>query len=67
MKKILSLVLMILMAFTLTGCGGQEVARRGDDSSTLYIGEVGAAFPSSYMPWLSRDGIAPTISSMDES
>ena len=55
---------MILMAFTLTGCGGQEVARRGDASSTLYIGEVGAAFPSSYMPWLSRDGIAPTISSM---
>lgn len=40
------------------------MSRRGDTSSTLYIGEVGAAFPTSYMPWLSRDGVAPTISSM---
>ena len=54
----------VVLMFTLSGCGGQEVARRGDASSTLYIGEVGAAFPTSFMPWLSRDGIAPTISSM---
>ena len=48
---------------TLAGCG-TTYERREDTSSTLYIGEVAAAFPSSYMPWLSRDGIAPTISSM---
>ena len=64
MKKTIALALVILLAFTLSGCGGQEVARRGDTTSTLYIGEVGAAFPTSFMPWLSRDGVAPTISSM---
>lgn len=48
----------------LTGCGGGHYARRTDDSRTLYIGVVGSSFPVSYMPWFSRDGIAPTISSM---
>ena len=60
----LSCLAVLLSVLVLTGCGGQEVARRGDSSSTLYIGEVGASFPTSYMPWLSRDGVAPTISSM---
>ena len=64
MRRILLLFLATVLAFTMTGCAGQEVPRRGDTSSTLYIGEVGAAFPTSYMPWLSRDGVAPTISSM---
>ena len=58
------MLLLLLVAVAVSGCGGQEIARRGDTSSTLYIGEVGAAFPTSFMPWLSRDGVAPTISSM---
>ena len=54
-----------LLAAALSGCGaGGAYARRGDATSTLYIGEVASSFPTSYMPWFSRDGIAPTISSM---
>jgi len=54
-----------LLALLLCSCGaGGTYERRGDTSSTLYIGEVASSFPTSYMPWLSRDGIAPTISSM---
>ena len=56
--------LLLVCLGLLPGCSGGMVERRGDTSSTLYIGEVGAAFPTSYMPWLSRDGVAPTISSM---
>lgn len=46
------------------GCSGGTYERRGDTSSTLYIGEVASSFPTSYMPWFSRDGIAPTIANM---
>ena len=63
-KRMLSLLLAAALLCTgLTGCG-TTYARREDTSSTLYVGEVGAAFPTSYMPWLSRDGVAPTIASM---
>lgn len=34
------------------------------DGDTLYVGSVQTAFPSAYMPWLSREGIAPTIAGM---
>lgn len=47
-----------------TGCGTTIDTRRTDDSSTLYVGYVGTSFPTSFMPWLSRDGIAPTVASM---
>lgn len=64
LKRILAAICAAaLLAASLTGCG-TTYERREDSSSTLYIGEVGAAFPTSYMPWLSRDGIAPTIASM---
>ncbi len=54
-----------LAALCLGGCGSQSIAeRRSDDSSTLYVGSVGTSFPTSFMPWLSRDGIAPTVASM---
>lgn len=55
-----------LLAGTLlvSGCSGGTYERRGDISSTLYIGEVASSFPTSYMPWFSRDGIAPTIANM---
>lgn len=48
----------------LTGCKTSINERETDDSSTLYVGHVGTSFPTSFMPWLSRDGIAPTIASM---
>jgi len=55
----------VLLAALLSGCSAAGTyERRGDASSTLYIGEVASSFPTSYMPWFSRDGIAPTISSM---
>ena len=47
-----------------TGCRSAGKARQLDDSATLYVGYVGTSFPTSYMPWQSRDGIAPTIASM---
>lgn len=62
-KKLIALFL-CLSCLVLTGCGGGNYARRTDTTRTLYIGVVGSSFPVSYMPWFSRDGIAPTISSM---
>jgi peptide/nickel transport system substrate-binding protein len=63
LKKIMSLTLVFISLF-LVGCSSNEYERRDDASNTLYVGSVGASFPTSFMPWLSRDGIAPTISSM---
>lgn len=64
-KKWLVLLLAVCMlTMTCTGCSTTAVERRNDTSSTLYVGHVGTSFPSSFMPWLSRDGIAPTIASM---
>lgn len=48
----------------LSGCSTSISARKNDTSSTLYVGYVGTSFPTSFMPWLSRDGIAPTVASM---
>ena len=47
-----------------TGCTTSVGQRKTDTSSTLYVGSVGTSFPTSFMPWLSRDGIAPTVASM---
>lgn len=63
-KKIILFLLATILAFTFSGCVANEYERRNDDSNTLYVGSVGASFPTSFMPWLSRDGIAPTIASM---
>ena len=64
-KRIMSLLLAGCMAMTaLTGCATSIATRKTDDSSTLYVGHVGNSFPTSFMPWLSRDGIAPTVASM---
>jgi peptide/nickel transport system substrate-binding protein len=63
--RLLSLVIATIFAIYLTaGCRLAGKARQLDDSSTLYIGHVGTSFPTSYMPWQSREGIAPTIASM---
>ena len=64
-KRLLSLLLMVcLINFSLTGCGTSIAERKADTSSTLYVGHVGTSFPKSFMPWLSREGIAPTVASM---
>lgn len=54
----------ILFLTGLTGCGTSIDTRKTDDSATLYVGYVGTSFPTSFMPWLSRDGIAPTVAGM---
>lgn len=58
------LVLGVCLAVLLTGCQKAEYLRRTDLTNTLYVGVVQSSFPSAFMPWLSRDGIAPTIASM---
>jgi peptide/nickel transport system substrate-binding protein len=63
-KKTLLSILTLLLFISLGACTGNEYERRGDTSNTLYVGAVAATFPTSFMPWLSRDGIAPTVSSM---
>lgn len=62
--RVARLALLCALCVLLTGCQGSVSARRGDASRTLYIGVVSSSFPSSYMPWFSRDGVAPTIASM---
>ena len=63
-KKILIMIFILLISFSLQGCKNIDYERRTDDTNTLYVGAVASSFPVSFMPWLSRDGIAPTISSM---
>lgn len=63
-KKLFLIGLSLILTFILVGCNSNEYERRGDTSNTLYVGSVASSFPTSFMPWLSRDGIAPTISSM---
>lgn len=48
----------------LGGCQRSEYPRRTDRTNTLYVGVVASSFPTAFMPWLSREGIAPTIASL---
>ncbi len=64
-RRVLALLLCVAMLIPLSSCAGQSNAQcRNDKTNTLYVGYVGSSFPTSYMPWQSRDGIAPTISSI---
>ena len=64
-QKILALLLLLSMLTALVSCGNTNNAQcRSDKTNTLYVGYVGTSFPTSYMPWQSRDGIAPTVSSI---
>jgi len=58
------LALAACAALLLTGCQKIEYPCRTDPANTLYVGVVQSSFPSAFMPWLSREGIAPTIASM---
>lgn len=53
----------VLTALIITGCSGGASGRAADESFTLYVGNVSSSLPSTYMPWLSNQGISPTISS----
>ncbi len=63
-KKCFLVVILFLTIILSYGCQASEYPRRSDSSNTLYVGAVAASFPVSFMPWLSREGIAPTIASM---
>ena len=66
LKKITLAALSCVLAFSATfaaGCSTSIAERRNDTSSTLYVGYVSSAFPTTFFPWSSRDGIAPTIAS----
>lgn len=64
-KRGICALLAVCILAALSGCSSASIAeRRTDSSSTLYVGSVGTSFPTSFMPWLSRDGIAPTVASM---
>ena len=64
-RRAIAFLLVAVMGLSLCACSGNDNAQcRTDKTNTLYVGYVGTSFPSSYMPWQSRDGIAPTISSI---
>ena len=64
-RRVIAFLLVAVMGLSLCACSGNDNAQcRTDKTNTLYVGYVGTSFPSSYMPWQSRDGIAPTISSI---
>ncbi len=65
-KRALMLFLCAVVLLSAAACASNagNAERRNDTSNTLYVGYVGTSFPSSFMPWQSRDGIAPTVSSM---
>lgn len=62
-RKPVALAWLLCLMLFLGGCA-TDFERKQDNSNTLYIAEVASAFPQSFMPWFSRDGVAPTISSL---
>ena len=64
LKKLTAAALVAAFALTAAGCNTSIAERREDTSSTLYVGYVSSAFPTTFMPWSSRDGIAPTVASL---
>ena len=62
-KKFVIFIIIIACTANMFACSGNEYERRTDASNTLYVGYVTSSFPTSFMPWLSREGIAPTIAS----
>lgn len=62
-KRLMLLTLVSIIIIPLVGCQSPDHSHRPDEN-TLYVGSVQTSFPSAYMPWLSREGIAPTIAGM---
>ena len=62
--RILVFIIALAVSVSLCSCSTSIAQRRSDMTMTLYVGVVGTSFPTSFMPWLSREGIAPTVASM---
>lgn len=62
-KRLMLFLLVGLLAVSSAGCVGGRGSHR-PDPNTLYVGSVQSSFPTAYMPWLSREGIAPTIAGL---
>ncbi|NLL48363.1 MAG: ABC transporter substrate-binding protein [Firmicutes bacterium] len=62
-KRLMLLLVVSIIIIPLVGCQVATQSHR-PDPDTLYIGSVQTSFPSAYMPWLSREGIAPTIAGL---
>lgn len=65
-KKLICILIISLICFNFSACGSKASSsqRFNDKSNTLYVGNVSASLPSTYMPWLSNQGISTTISSL---
>ena len=63
-KRVCAVVLAVSCIVMSAGCSANNAQCRMDKTNTMYVGYIGTSFPTSYMPWQSRDGIAPTVSSM---
>ncbi len=63
-KKLFLVGLLAVFFFTLHACSNPGRQRMEDETNTLYVGYQADSFPTSFMPWLSREGIAPTVASM---
>lgn len=59
--RIFLILIVFSLSFGLMGCGGNQVSR---EDESLNVGYISSGFPAVFMPWLSNQGIAPTISSM---
>ena len=62
-KRLMLLLVVSIIIIPLVGCQVATQSHR-PDPDTLYIGSLQTSFPSAYMPWLSREGIAPTIAGL---
>ena len=63
-KRVCAVMLVLSCLLASVGCSANNAQCRTDMTNTMYVGYIGTSFPTSYMPWQSRDGIAPTVSSM---
>ncbi|MCK9525215.1 MAG: ABC transporter substrate-binding protein [Limnochordia bacterium] len=62
-RRLMLLLVVSIIIIPLVGCQGISQSHR-PDPDTLYVGSVQTSFPAAYMPWLSREGIAPTIAGL---
>ena len=61
---LITLASALVLSGIAAGCGGGGASGRAADKSfTLYAANVSTSLPSTYMPWLSNQGLSTTISS----
>ncbi|MDI9483931.1 MAG: ABC transporter substrate-binding protein [Bacillota bacterium] len=63
-RRLMLYLVLSIICISLVGCQAGAGRSHRPDPDTLYIGTVQASFPTAYMPWLSREGIAPTIAGL---